>query len=345
MKRLVLISLTVLMFLVSLFPVKVSADNGKLTAEHALRILQSVNPNIANYDIETHLVTFKDGSKPVFVTPKGENPQNGEVSWEYFIQQKGDLRGWLKYPVEKMVEEKTRMIRDFKTKHGITFSTTASTGYPDSAIVDNCKQFPQQCNNWCGPAATESVLSGWGIGSPSIPVPSQSEIASREGVTCNSNYGTKEDGIANTLNYYIGENWYYINHWGYDPQNLWLIVYVDIGNYEAFVSECDTIYLRDWRENVSDGKTYNRVHYIAVRGYWTPSDSTPVENDWQKATIAYTDSATSIHPELHAYVSGQNFYCGVTYTQYTLPPRDRYILNPWGYTSFYNATIYYPEIG
>ncbi|MGC9073854.1 MAG: hypothetical protein ACP5H0_06845 [Caldisericum sp.] len=319
------------------------ADDGKLTAEEAIKILQSVNPNIANYDIRTHLVTFKDGSKPVYVTPKGEHPQNGEVTWDYFVEQKGDLRGWLKLPFEEMIKEKARIVKEFEERNGIIDSgsgnLTQTTSLPDSKYV-SITQYPQECSNWCGPAATESVLSGWGIGSPSIPIPSQSEIASREQIACGSNYGASEDNIASTLNWYLQENWYSVNHWGYDPQNLWLIVYVDIGyDNAAFVSECDTVYLNDWRNNVSDGKTKNRVHYIAIRGYWTPTDSTPTESDWKNATIAYTDSATTYY-NVHAYAS-EKFYGGITYS--SIP--TNYLQNPQEITSIYNANLRWPVIG
>jgi len=337
----VLVILTVMLSLVSFDAL---ADNGKLTVEEAIKTLQSINPNIANYDIEAHLVTFKDGSKPVYVTPKGEHSRNGEVTWEYFIKQKGDLRGWLKLPKEKIIEEKMKMIREFQKRHGISFNTTSSSGTcPDSWYV-SCYQFPQKCNNWCGPAATESVLSGWGIGSPTTPVPSQSEIADREGVSCGSDGGASENSIASTLNYYLQENWYGVNHWGYDPQNLWLIVYVDIGYDDSgFVSECDTVYLKDWRENVSDWEN-NRVHYIAVRGYWTPTDGIPVENDWKKAKIACTDSATSIYPALHAYAT-ENFYGGITYTSIPngyVTNRDLIKSTP---PSIYNTNLRWPAIG
>lgn len=80
MKKIIAVLLVVFVMILSFSPLKGLASNGKLTAEEATKILQSVNPNIANYNIETHLVTFKDGSKPVYVTPKGEYPQNGEVT-------------------------------------------------------------------------------------------------------------------------------------------------------------------------------------------------------------------------------------------------------------------------
>jgi len=35
-----------------------------LNNEQLLKILQSVNKNIASYDIKTHLVTYKDGVSP-----------------------------------------------------------------------------------------------------------------------------------------------------------------------------------------------------------------------------------------------------------------------------------------
>lgn len=153
MKRLVLISLTVLMFLVSLFPVKVSADNGKLTAEQALRILQSVNPNIANYDIETHLVTFKDGSKPVYVTPPGALTQNGEVTWDYFIEQKGDIRGWFKLPLDEISAEKERMLKESGLSVSSTTSTTSNYAYV------NLAQHPQQGITLWGQIVSHSWIS------------------------------------------------------------------------------------------------------------------------------------------------------------------------------------------
>ncbi len=330
MEKLITVTL-ILVMVFGLMSFRVLANNGELTAEQSLKMLQSVNKNIASYDIKTHLVTYKDGSKPVYVTPPGEHPQNGEVTWAYFIEQKGDLRGWLKLPLKEIIREKARIVREFKKLHGIDYEAKSSSGYdfPDSYYV-SCTQFPQQCNNWCGPAATQSVLSGWGITGLQ-----QSDIAQRENVPCNVNYGTSENAIASTLNYYIQENWYDVNHWG--------IVLADIGyweTHEAFVGECDTIYLTDWRNNVSDGKTKNRVHYIAVRGYWTPTDNTPPDSDWQEADIYYTDSATSIHPGLHRYVS-EKFYGGITYSSI---PSD-YTKNNQGITSFYNANLRWPVIG
>lgn len=135
MKKLI-ISLVILSVILSSVPFKVAADSGTLTAKEALKILQSINPNIANYDIETHLVVFKDGSKAVYVTPKGEHSQNGEVTWEYFVQQKGDLRGWFKLAPEKILSEKSRMLKEsnseccysaYDCKFWICFTYTIST--------------------------------------------------------------------------------------------------------------------------------------------------------------------------------------------------------------------------
>ncbi len=307
MKKLITVTL-ILVMVFGLMSFRALANNGELTAEQSLKMLQSVNKNIASYDIKMHLVTYKDGSKPVYVTPPGEHPQNGEVTWAYFIEQKGDLRGWLKLPLKEIIREKARIVREFKKLHGIDYEAKSSSGYdfPDSYYV-SCTQFPQDCNNWCGPAATQSVLSGWGITGLQ-----QSDIAQRENVPCNVNYGTSENAIASTLNFYTGTTFYSVTHF-YNEQQLWGIVLADIGyweTHEAFVGECNTIHLTDWRENVSDGPTNNsRVHYIGVRGYWTPTDSTPPDSDWQEANIYYTDSATSIYPGLHKYVS-QDFIDG-----------------------------------
>lgn len=299
MKKLIFV-IVILTMMLSLVSFNASADDGKLTVEEAIKILQSVNPNIANYDIRTHLVTFKDGSKPVYVTPKGEHPQNGEVTWDYFVEQKGDLRGWLKLPFEEIIKEKARIVKEFEERNGIIDSgsgnLTQTTSLPDSKYV-SITQYPQECSNWCGPAATKSVLSGWGINK------TQSEIATREGVPCGANYGASENAIASALSYYTGTTFYGVTHF-YNQQEFWNIFLADIGSSgRAFVGGGYTDYLYDWRNH----KDPTRVHYTAPRGYWTPTDSTPVESDWQKAQVAYVDPAANStavgYTDIHPYVS------------------------------------------
>jgi hypothetical protein len=304
MKKLIITLVIILTVMLNLAPFRALADDGKLTAEDAIKTLQSINSNIANYDMKTHLVTFKDGSKPEYITPKGEHPQNGEVTWDYFIEQKGDLRGWLKYSVEEIIKRKREIKIEFEKNNGVSSSDIQpfTSYYPDYYTV-GITQYPQQHSNWCGPAATQSVLSGWGITNVS-----QSTLANEEGIpNGNEPYGASYDSIANALNNHTNSTFYQVTSFGIQSfetgkQELWNIILMDIGDcQEALVGCVDTIYLTDWRNNVSDGKTLNRVHYIGIRGYQTPVGGTPVQNDWPSADINYTDSATSIHPNLHAY--------------------------------------------
>ncbi len=298
MKKIALFTfILILLFTLCVHPV--FADGPQLTSEYATRILKNLNPHIISYNVDTHVVIY-DNYKPILVTPPGEPSKNGEVSWAYFVEKKGDLRGWMKFPLNKVMKEKAQMVREFKKIHGNNnFNPTSyNPGYfPDSSSV-SCTQCPQQHGNWCGPAATQSVLSGWGI----IGL-RQADLASEEGVT---NEGTSPEKIAMTLNDKTGTSFYEVDHFNWnDAQTLWSYVLVDIGyweTHEAFVGEVDTIHLTDWRNKVEDGKTKNRVHYIAIYGYWTPTDSTPPESDWQNANIYYTDSATSLYPKLHKYV-------------------------------------------
>ncbi|BAL80190.1 hypothetical protein [Caldisericum exile] len=104
----ILIIFAVLCLVLNVLVPKALAIGDKNKAEGMLKTLQTANPNIANYDIKTHLVTYKDGSKPIYVTPKGEPSQNGEVSWDDFINNHGDMRGWLKLPLNAIIAEKMR---------------------------------------------------------------------------------------------------------------------------------------------------------------------------------------------------------------------------------------------
>jgi hypothetical protein len=322
MKRLVLISLTVLMFLVGLFPVKVSADTGKLTAEQALRILQSVNPNIANYDIETHLVTFKDGSKPVYVTPKGENSQNGEVMWEYFIQQKGDLRGWFKLTPEKILSEKSRMLKESGIQSIAIMPMFANSGFA------SLTQYPQERCAWCGVAATESVLSGWRkyitrsaiaqkeYGYDRTSIPAQCDCSS-------SASGVSESAIAYALNGYIfnrwtSSYWYKVSHF-YSLQDFINIIGIDVGANQAGVIFCGyTEYLPAWNH-------HHTVHYTALYGY-----------NLDNSTVAYTDSANGLYKYCKIETSG-----GTNPVNYkNLPAYNSCNLN-----SYYQYAYPYPAVG
>lgn len=91
MKKIVLFAL-ILVMLFTLCVHPVFADGPQLTSEDTTRILKALNPHIVSYNVNTHIVTY-DNYKPVFVSPLGYHPQNGEVTWDYFIAQKGDLRG------------------------------------------------------------------------------------------------------------------------------------------------------------------------------------------------------------------------------------------------------------
>jgi hypothetical protein len=320
------------MFLVSLFPVKVSADNGKLTAEQALRILQSVNPNIAKYDIETHLVTFKDGSKPVYVTPPGALTQNGEVTWDYFIEQKGDIRGWFKLPLDKIIAEKKRMLKESGLSISSTTSTTSNYAYV------NLTQYPQQGITFCGPAATQSVLSGWGKNI------SQSDIIQKEysydghsvPPQCPSDYwnypGVSENAIAYALNGYIfnqwtSSYWYKISHF-YSVQDFINIVQVDIGGNQAGVIFCgDTKYLPAWNG-------HSTIHYTALYGYNINSSNQSYSTVW------YTDSANGLYK-----------YCGIVQSgdgkvnYQNLPAYNSCYLNASSGNSYYQYSYSYPAVG
>ncbi len=343
MKKIVtlfLIAVILFVFASSINGTKIAyAGNGALSQKEALKILQSLNPNIANYNLDTHLVTFKNGDKPIYVTPKGGAAHNGEVTWDYFVSNKGRIVGWSVYPRKSVLIEKSKMIYSFYKNHNkVNISFESGTGlFPHLANV-NLTPCPQQHWNWCGPASTQAALTGWGI-----RCLKQADIAARENVPPDEDVGASENSIASTLNYYIGQDWYKVDSWGLNPKDLWNIFMVDIGypeTHKPFIAECDTIYLKDWRKNVSNGSTVNRVHYIAVNRYYAPDDNIPAEDDWRNAYMGYVDSATSVHSGLHSIVTDQKFYAGITYS---------YI--PSGYThnyshinSFYNATLRWSEV-
>ncbi len=116
------------------------------------------------------------------------------------------------------MKEKAQMVREFKKIHGNNnFNPTSyNPGYfPDSSSV-SCTQCPQQHDNWCGPAATQSVLSGWGI----IGL-RQADLASEEGVHSNTNERTSTEKIAMTLNDKTGTSFYEVDHFNWnDAQTL-----------------------------------------------------------------------------------------------------------------------------
>lgn len=126
-----------------------------------------------------------------------------------------------------MIKEKAQIVKEFDEKNGISSSgsgdLTQTTSLPDSKYV-SITQYPQECNNWCGPASTKSVLSGWGITQYT-----QSQIASREGVPCGANYGAGLDAIASVLNYYASTTFYSVTHFN-DQQQFWQIFLADIGS-------------------------------------------------------------------------------------------------------------------
>ncbi|MGC9000851.1 hypothetical protein [Caldisericum sp.] len=312
----------------SLVPFRALADDGKLTAEDAIKTLQSINPNIANYDIKTHLVTFKNGSKPVYVTPKGEYPQNGEVTWDYFIEQKGDLRGWSKMSPEEIISRKSEfMIKSgFKNPKVNTESLTYSV-----AAYASATQYPQERCAWCGVAATKTVLSTWSITSIS-----QLQIAQKEygfdgtsipaQCACYGVSGVSEDAIAYALNGYIfnqwvNNGWYAVSHFS-DKDTFLLYVKTDVDIYHAGLIFCGyTEHLPAWNK-------HHTVHYTSVYGYSLSS-----------STISYTDSANGLYK-----------YCGFTWSSDGLvnyeyiPAYNTVGIDSSYYNSYYQYAYPYPAV-
>lgn len=332
----VLLILTVMLSLSSLnvFVGNVFAGNGTLTEEKALKELQSVNPNIANYNIKTHLVTFRDHSKPIYVTPKGEHPQNGEVTWDYFIKQKGNLRGWFKLTPKQMLSEKLRIMY----RNGLLKTQSIvpeSINYPNSGYV-SLDQFPQERCAWCGVAATESVLSGW-----SEYYPSQSDIAGREygydgtpipaRCDCSSSaYGVSENAIAYALNGYIfnqwnSSYWYKISHFN-TIQEFLNILGTDIGMLHAGVIFCGyTEHLPAWNH-------HHAVHYTAVYAY-----------NIGYSTVSYTDSANGLY-KYYGIKESQDANGNVV-NYMTLPEYNTCSINGSAENSYYQYAYPYPAVG
>lgn len=327
---LLIITIIGLVFGLSSFS-NVMADDGKLTKEEAIKILQSVNPNIANYDIETHLVTFKDGSKPVYVTPKGEHPQNGEVTWDYFMEQKGDLRGWLKLTPEKILSEKSRMLE----KSGIQ-STAVAPMVANSGFA-SLTQYPQERCAWCGVASTQSVLSGWSkyiaqstiaqmeYGYDGTPIPAQCDSSS-------SAYGVSESAIAYALNGYIFNKWtssfwYMVFHF-YSLQDFINIIEVDVEGNHAGVIFCG------FTEHLPAWNGHHTVHYTALYGY--NLDTSNLNN----SIVAYTDSANGLYKYCGIVTSGDGL---VNYKN--LPAYNSCSLNASGANSYYQYAYPYPAVG
>ena len=301
-KRIISLLLVFVLLLIS-FTVRPMEQNtmvyagSTLNNKQALTILERINPHIINYDVKTHKVTYDNGDY-VFVTPPGGIVRNGDTTWKYFIEQKGDLRGWLKYNTDEIIRKKTEILKE----HGIIVRSSPINAknydsLPNSGEV-YITQFPQEYCPWCGPASTKSAITGWlysrGIGI----LPPQDSIAKTEfgydnnpvpydndPIKCSHDPGVSCNAIAYALNGYIFSQW--SNNYWYkevhfsdtDTRQFKIIVQVDVGECSAPVIFCGYArYLTAWGEPQTKA-----VHYTAVYGY-----------NFSSGTISYTDSVNGV---------------------------------------------------
>ncbi len=264
---------------------KIAYAGNELTSKQATQILQKINPHIVSYNVDTHEVKYDDGTS-VFVTPPNGKTRNGEVTWKYFLEQKGDLRGWLKMNLSEIIAQKTKYIAEGKKSSEHTIKALP----PNSASVD-IEQFPQEWCTWCGPAATESALCSWET------FPSQENIAKKEyryeGVKniptdCNcKGPGICPNSIAYALNGYARGNWTPNDFYRVtaskdivDINQFFHFFATDIGTYGvAFVTCGRTDYLPAWHSHLA-------IHYTAAYAYQTSSYG---------VLVSYTDSANGLY--------------------------------------------------
>ncbi len=268
-----------------------------ITNAKATKILKAVNPHIVSYDVKTHKVTYDNGDF-VFVTPPNGKVRNGDdESWKHFIKDRGKIFVVTKHNIAWLIEKKNAILKErgIPTQVNLFANMNNYYSYTTSGEV-YVSQYPQKYCTWCGPAATQSAISGWyyrGIGI----LPPQEDIATTEfrydgnpvPHDC-SGSGVSFNAICYALNGYIfahwsSDYWYRVLHF-YNKDQFKSIVQFDIG-YSAPVIFCgNTEYLPAWNH-------HHAVHYTTVYGF-----------DFSVGTISYTDSADGL--SWHSHIPPKN---------------------------------------